>query len=282
MALPSARDLVLSAQALPSPPTVYLRLTELMAAGQWNARDVAALIGADPALAARLLRLANSPFYAMPRQVADLEEAVVLLGEQEVRMLVLATSVLEQFSGIPAELASTERMRRRSLYCALAAGALDGGGASSTGSVAALLFDIGSLVVCLQLPEAVAEAVRAGRVPDEGGGPSIECAVTGWPQALVGAELLTQWRLPEAVVEAVRWSPAPLQAPAYRREAALVHVGSRLSAPLDRGELSAAAAMTVDEQILAAAGLADGAVAAVTGTVQHRFEALSALLEGGG
>lgn len=278
MALPSAHDLVVSIKDLPSPPSIYLKLAELIQRDAWNAREVAGLIGADPALASRLLRLANSPFYAMPRTVSDLDEAVVLLGQSEIRTLVLATAVLERFKGIPAGLVGTESLRRRSLYSSLSSAHLAVAAGFGTGRselfLSGLVFDIGSLVICLQLPEAVQEAWHGGRIPYEDGGPSIECAVTGSNLALVAGELLDRWRLPASVVEAVRWARIPREAQHYRQRAALVHLGSRLSAPLARGLHQAAAELVLDDEVRAAAGLPSGCLATVVDRVTAEFETL--------
>lgn len=285
MPLPSARDLVLSVKDLPSPPTVYMRLSELIADDAWNARDVASLIGADPAIATRLLRLANSPFYATPRSVASLDEAVVLLGESEIRSLVLATTVMERFNGIPAELICTETLRRRSLYCGLAASNLASESFDRAGRaelfLAGLVLDIGSLVVCMRLPEAVLEAGHAGRIPEEAGGPSIECALTGSNLTLVGAELLSHWRLPQSVVEAVRWARVPWEANVYRQHAAIVHIASRLSAPLARKAPGEASQLSIDDDAWHIAGLRGMPLDSLVARLEAAFESVSTLVGAG-
>lgn len=95
-----------------------------------------------------------------------------------------------------------------------------------------MLFDVGSSVVCLQLPESVREAVAAGRTPaTDGAPPSYECAVKGSAQVTVGSELLSQWGLPARIVSAVRWYPSLEQAKEFEAAAAVVH----LAVPLPRG-----------------------------------------------
>ncbi|MBA1148975.1 HDOD domain-containing protein [Ectothiorhodospiraceae bacterium WFHF3C12] len=286
MALPSARDLVLSTKDLPSPPAVYLSLSRLMGSEHWNAREAAQLIGADPALASRLLRVANSPLFAGPRRIASIDQAVVLLGENEIRSLVLATTVLDRFRDVPDDLASADALRRRALYCGLATAEL--GTRSAAGLppdqlfLTGLVFDIGSLVACLRLPEAVREALLAGRVPASGAGPSIECAVTGSRLALIGAELLAHWRLPESVVEPVRFSGVPWEANVQRAGAALVHIASRLSATLVRGADGEAVDLVPDETVTVQAGLADLSMGSVVERVQAGYESLAALIDGTG
>jgi HD-like signal output (HDOD) protein len=83
---------------LPTLPTVYLALSEVMADPQSTARDISQIVSADLASASRVLRLANSVLYGYPGQIDTISRAVVVLGFDEVRNLVLATSVLDLFS----------------------------------------------------------------------------------------------------------------------------------------------------------------------------------------
>lgn len=282
IALPSARDLVYSLRELPSPPAIQLRLSELVSGADWSIREVAEVISADPGIAARLLRLANSPFYGVPRTVSSIHEAIILLGAGEIRSLVLATTVLERFDKVPANVVSAETLRSRAVHCGLAAARLGElaapPGRGSEWFLMGLLFDVGSLAVCTLLPEAVREAVLMGTAPDESGGPSVECAVIGSQQAIVAAELLAHWRLPAVVAEAIQWSRVPLSAPGSRREAAILHIATRLSAPLARGEEPLPSGMAIDDGIWAAAGLTGVALDALPGRVIRDYEELSAWL----
>lgn len=233
-----ARDLVLSLRDLPSPPEVYSRLTATLEQPAWKVRDLADVIGASPSVTARTLRLANSPFYGMVREVGTLEEAINVLGTEELRALVLATTVMESFRGLPPDLVSLRDFLRSGVRCAVTAGIL---AARSDPSmvrgrlfVSALLHDVGSMVVCLLLPEAAREALLH-RPTDDREDFSIERAVMKGEEAVVGAELLRYWRLPEVVVTAVRWQSAPERATRYRKEVTLVHFARRFAAVLRQG-----------------------------------------------
>lgn len=60
------------------------------------------MVSQDPVLAARVLRLANSPFYGLPRQVGSLREAVLILGFSNLRGLVLSVGLIGAFTDAPA------------------------------------------------------------------------------------------------------------------------------------------------------------------------------------
>ena len=83
---------------LPTLPTVYLALSEVITDPRSTAQDVSQIISTDLASASRVLRLANSVLYGFPGQIDTISRAVVVLGFDEVRNLVLATSVMDLFS----------------------------------------------------------------------------------------------------------------------------------------------------------------------------------------
>jgi HD-like signal output (HDOD) protein len=83
---------------LPTLPTVYLALSEVIADPSSTAEDVSKIVSCDQASSARVLRLANSVMYGFPGQIDTVSRAVVVLGFDEVRNLVLSTSVMDLFS----------------------------------------------------------------------------------------------------------------------------------------------------------------------------------------
>lgn len=62
--------------------------------------DFSSIIGADPALAARLLKVVNSPFYGLTAKVETIPHALNIIGSDQLADLALATSVASQFDGM--------------------------------------------------------------------------------------------------------------------------------------------------------------------------------------
>ena len=81
--------------SLPTLPLVALRLTEAMNSRRTSVQHVAELIGSDPSLAAKLLRLVNSAYFAIPGGVTDVSRAIPFVGFNTIYQLVLTVSVLE-------------------------------------------------------------------------------------------------------------------------------------------------------------------------------------------
>ncbi|MDG5814327.1 HDOD domain-containing protein [Chitinispirillales bacterium ANBcel5] len=84
---------------LPSLPAIVLRLLKIVNSPDTSAEDAASLIEKDPALTSKMLRLANSAFYGIPRSISSVSSAVVILGFNTIRSLVLSASLVKMFSG---------------------------------------------------------------------------------------------------------------------------------------------------------------------------------------
>ena len=79
---------------LPTLPRTVLKITELVNNPKSSARDLSRIITDDQVLTARLLRLVNSSFYGFPQRISTVTGAIVLLGFDAIRNLLLTTSVM--------------------------------------------------------------------------------------------------------------------------------------------------------------------------------------------
>lgn len=204
------RERIRSTRALPSPPTVTARLIELCEDPEAQINDVIEVLNTDPALAARLMRLANSPLHARRRRTENLRQAVTLLGFDVVLTASLSLTLSAGRSSVENR-STTFRKRRwtRSVYAAASAQlvAESSNGVDPTNAfLAALLQDIGVQVIDRLEPELYQPCDPGGTHDDLIG---IEIERLGADHAAVGAMLLEAWRLPESVVDAVRWSHQP-------------------------------------------------------------------------
>jgi len=273
------RDLVLALPDVASPPEVYRRLTDTLERSDWDIPMLARVVEADPAVTARLLRLVNSPYFGMPRQVSSVAEAVGMLGAGALRSLVLASSVMERYRGVPAELLSVRDFWRRSLRVAVVAGLLadaaPAAGERQALLIAGLLHDIGAMVLCLTVPEAVREVLLAE--PQAGHDGTLERRVLGSPRPLVGEALLEHWRLPPGIVAAVGYHPAPAEAPRNTPAAALLGLAVEFAAA--PGEAEAGLVAGGDPR-WTLAGAAPPDPAGLAQEAESGYRAMIALFEG--
>ena len=84
--------LELAPEAVPLPHTT-IRVVQMINRPETTADELAAVLEDDQALTARLLRVANSAYYGLPRQISSVAEAVVMLGLNTLRSLVLTASI---------------------------------------------------------------------------------------------------------------------------------------------------------------------------------------------
>jgi HD-like signal output (HDOD) protein len=230
-AVMSAEDLVASVEDLLSLPDAAIRLNAVLTDPDTSANDIADIVSLDPALAARVLRAVNSAYFGLRGRVDTITKAITMIGTSELHSLVLATSAALAFRNISSKLIDMESFWQHSVRAALAAR-----GFAESGSLrrhrervflSALMHDVGQLVLYHQLPEVstrILQAVKTGRPQDEA-----EYEALGFTHAEVGALLLERWNLPSALTMPVRFHHRYDEASDFTREAALIHIGSRVS-----------------------------------------------------
>ena len=92
--LRTLRQQVLSSATLPKPPAVALRLLELLRNDKVDVEYISNVVGRDGALAAKMVRAVNSPFYGVAHRISTLSQAIAMLGLDSAKMLALVQNVL--------------------------------------------------------------------------------------------------------------------------------------------------------------------------------------------
>ena len=234
---PSPQELVREAIGLPSPPQIFQQLTEVLDNPRGSTAQIADIIGLDSGLTARLLRLVNSAFYCFPSKVESISHAVLLVGVEQIRDLVLATSILRIFKGISADLIDMESFWLHSVATGVTARLLAAHRREINGErffVAGVLHDIGRLLLFQKLPDGARRALLRTRQEGEAL-LDAERVVFGFDHATVGGALLDAWGLPPGLSEMVRCHHSPGDAQRYPVETAAVHVADLLVTAIGLG-----------------------------------------------
>jgi len=228
------QDLIKGSIRLISLPEIFIKINEMVDDPASSASDVGKVISQDPALTARLLKIANSPLYGFPSKIDTVSRSITIIGMRGIRDLVLASSTIEVLSRFSSELIDMQYYWRHSICCAVYARLL----AIQCNAlhiepyfVAGLLHDIGQLIILRKLPEMAREAhLRAA----DDGLPlfQVEQEVIGFDHASVGAELLRFWRLPANILDAVACHHRPGQAQESPMSAAIVHIANCIAADI--------------------------------------------------
>lgn len=227
----SVAHLVQGSLELTSLPEVVVRAVDLINDPDSSAAAIGQVIGKDPALTARLLKIVNSPFYGFPSRIDTVSRAIAVVGTLELLDLILATSVVRAFKGIPPELVAMNDFWDHSLYTGVVARVLAGRQRAPNAErylVAGLLHDIGTLVMYQQIPGVAADILRRARAeltPLH----VLERDVLGFDHGEVGAALLDAWQLPGALIEAARSHHDPQRSNAFPLETAIVHLADAIA-----------------------------------------------------
>ena len=252
------RTLVSRMNRLPSMPSLYLELTKLLADEDVSLEQIGEVISRDIAMTAQILKLVNSAFFGLPRELATPGEAVSYLGVEILKALALALNVFSQFNSTPVPGFSVEDLRRHSLSVAAGARKLarcENADVTTANEsfTAGVLHDAGQLVLLTNFPAEYVDV--AGLMKTRGLSElDAEREVFGTSHVEVGGYLFGLWGLPVPVVEAIGLHHQPGQC-VEKRFGALttVHVANALLG--GAGKPAPGIPSTVDETYLREAGV---------------------------
>jgi HD-like signal output (HDOD) protein len=239
-------SLVSDIDKLVSLPEVSIKINHLLAKGDYTSTSLAELISHDADISARLLRLVNSSFYGMPSKIDTIQRAVTIAGAREIRNLVMATTAMRAFTGIPANLVDmTEFWRHAVITGVLSQAISEQCDTLHTDRlfVAGMLHDLGRLVIYLTLPDKSRDIlyITGG---DEWILAQTEQEILGFSHTDVGAELFKAWGLPEGLQTVARYHHQPHLAKTHEHDVAIVHIALAIA----RGQM---AGYTLDEMLWA-------------------------------
>lgn len=220
---------------LPTPPLVFSQIQKLISAPDSSVNEIAAVLSEDAAMSAKVLRLSNSAFYAIRGEITSIRQAVMVLGLEAIRSLVLSSSVFDMFRKQALDQEFQENYWRHSLATALAcrlivrfhrsARGLDAELAFSAG----LLHDIGKLIICCFFPKDYGQ-IREYKQRLNSSDYQAETAILGYTHSLVGKLLTEMWRLPATIVSAIEHHHSPNnEVQEHTNYARIVHIANYLA-----------------------------------------------------
>lgn len=221
------KTFVKAVRNLPTPSQVLLRIENVLANPNASALEIAEVIRLDPAITSKVLRLANSAYVGVSRTVSTLQNAVVLLGSKRVHSLVLASELLNSVKIKLPLLFTLDKFWMHSVTTALIAEAIanhlkrSGVVDENEVFIAALLHDIGKLVIAQLLPDALHEAYtksKQNNVPYWKGEDPELCHTNA------GKYLAEHWSFPAILTSAINMHHEPENAGAYSMIVSIIHI----------------------------------------------------------
>jgi HD-like signal output (HDOD) protein len=238
--------LVENIDRLVSLPDVCIRVNQMVDSPNYSASRMTEIISQDVDISARLLKLVNSALFGLHSKVDTISRAVAVAGSDEVRSLVVATTAVKTFTGIPDELVNMEDFWRQSIMTGVMSQILARESRTLHSErlfVMGVLHDVGRLVIYMTQPDKAREMllVTGG---DDWVSAEAEQESFGFSHMDVGAALMRSWGMPEGLEMVAGYHHRPKEAPEYRRDVALVHIAWAVT----RGQLSG---FSVDEMMWA-------------------------------
>jgi diguanylate cyclase (GGDEF)-like protein len=215
---PAIKERLEKCSSLPTLPAVAVEVLRLCQSDELNLGDIARVIANDPALSAKVLRLVNSPVYALRQPVKTVAHALALLGVNAVRTLALSFSLVRDLRKGQGVGLNLQAYWKRSILAAVGArelaAVLGMGAAKDEAFLAGLLQDLGRLALVRTVPD-IYNSICA-QVPDEDHRrlAALETEALGCDHAAVGQWLAGRWNLPEPLCLAVGFSHQPDALPA--------------------------------------------------------------------
>ncbi len=245
---------------LPPLPAVSVKLLETLKSGNATAAQVAELLTADPGLVAQVLKIVNSAYYGLPREITEARHAVAYLGLAEIERVVVTATVIDTLA--PEDTESFEQFWLHSFYAALIAKRLCSRFARGIDAeelrTAVLLHDIGKLVYMKLFPEHF--AVLTGHVKTHKVMYSeAERAFDMPSHSDFGVILCERWRLPDSVRRACERHEiehlAMLDEDDPMREEAQIICLANLAANLSVGDLDGDTRDAIQDAIMLTLGI---------------------------
>ncbi|WP_439608708.1 HDOD domain-containing protein [Hydrogenophaga sp.] len=212
-------------RALPAMSRTVSDLLAEMNKDDPSPKKVADLVAHDPALTTRVLRLSNSAFFRVSRQIGNAEEAVALLGMTHVRSLVMAAALGSSFKNVPG--VEMVQFWRYSLRVADISRSLAGVLRQNEGNAftAGLVHAIGDLIMHIAMPDLIGP-IDMGTPPLDLRRAEVERSALGYTYAEVGAGMAEKWQFPPTIVSALKNQISPFDGDAYDPLGGVLHLAS--------------------------------------------------------
>lgn len=225
-------DKIARVEHLPVLPEIYNRITAELAKGEPSPKEIGDMVAQDVGMSANILKLVNSAYFGLPRHIAAPQQAVIVLGVNVIRSVILSLHVFNSFEHIGRASFSLPMLWGHSMRTGAMARTIAQHESLSKEEadhayIAALLHDVGKLIMeahCAEECVRIYDVVRAEnrRVAE------VEAEQLGLTHAEVGAYLLGLWGLPPQVVHAVARHHDPLPRPGALGAADIVHFANLL------------------------------------------------------
>ncbi len=222
---------LLAVKDLPTLPSVLDEVTKLVEDPNSSSEQIAKVISYDQVLSAKVLKMVNSPIYGFPGRISSIQHALVLLGFNVIRGVIISTSVFDAMAQ------SMVGLWEHSVGCAMACTEIAKAAQLKDPeeyAVCGLLHDLGKVVSAVQLPEAKKSIDWEVETKDL---TYIEAEkeIFGFGHDRINLWLANHWHLPVKIKEGIAHHHNPLRSEHYPAFPCVVHMGNFLVRLMEYG-----------------------------------------------
>jgi HD-like signal output (HDOD) protein len=231
MTHPYLRAINYQVNSLPALPATVTKVMAISANPESSANDMMQAILPDQAMCSTILKVANSAFFGIPRGVSTIERAVVVLGYEEIRNIVIGKAIFSSFPMLSKENKNTVSLFwEHAFTCGLASKIIGSHLKRSPSEffIAGLIHDIGKLAMLMAFPNEY-PILRELSNPNKSDGSAEEQAKFAISHDKVGLQMANKWFLPEQLAVAIGYHHSPQDAPGYKDFPLIVQIADILA-----------------------------------------------------
>lgn len=270
---PDPAKLVARVTQVSSLPEIYLKVEQALANPMCSSRMLGDIVSEDPALSARILRLANSSYFSFPGKVDTISQAITLIGTRQLQEIVLASSIVAVFKDIPEEVVDMDAFWRHSITCGLGCRIIATQRREAnveTAFISGLLHDIGRLVLFKALPGPMGELIQYARDSQQLLY-KVEKEYLGFDHGKLGGLLLDAWKLPKHLANASRYHHNPMACRDHSTDVATVHIADIIANALQNGSSGERLVPTINDQAWQTLGLGPENIAPMIDELDRQY-----------
>jgi len=259
------------------------RIMKALCNPEIRANQVAALVGGDPALSLRVLRVANSAYYQQPRSITSIERALAVLGTDSMRGIAAAACLdriaLRSNKNAVVDMQALVRHSQATAAAAESLAMIRHPALASEAFVAGLLHNLGIAVQLILDPSGVKSMAESLKVDPTTDIRSLEALLVAVGHEECSAVIFEAWELPESLIAVARHHHDPIAAPhAHRDLTALIDLSATVARSAGFTFTLEPAPSVCKSSSMTQLGLTQDEVAAVTDSLQERIAILTRAL----
>ena len=207
------KKIVSQIESLPSLPSIYSEIIEEMQSEDPAIKKVGDIISTDLSMTAKILQVVNSVFFGLSRKISTPQDAVVLLGLETIKALVLSVKIFAEFSHKKFSWFNIDHLFNHSMSVSTYAKTIIkseklGSDLINHSLIAGLLHDLGKLILATNFQEHYKEVLATARETDQNLW-DLEYKAFGTSHAEIGAYLMGLWSMETPIIEAIAFHHCP-------------------------------------------------------------------------